>query len=92
MRLKMNTKNISTFLILFAVLSIPSLSFAGTKIYGEGATLEEAMDVAKQNVEAAAKKAKRCVSEYPKLETCEIFGENKYRCRGIRANKKGSCN
>lgn len=68
-----------------------SLAVAGKVVKGEGRTLEEAMEAATRNVEADARAAKRCVSEYPKTSTCSRVTEDKFVCQGVRANHKGSC-
>ena len=83
------TKWLVIALVGFLATSVPAL--AGTKVYGEGKTVDEAMAKATQHVEDAAKKAKRCVSSYPKLDTCEKLPNGNFRCHGVRANQKGSC-
>jgi uncharacterized protein (UPF0333 family) len=82
----------SALLILVSLLALSAPAYAGTVVTGDGATLEEAMATATRNVEAAAKAAKRCVSEYPRLDTCVQLKNGTFRCRGVRANHKGSCN
>jgi uncharacterized protein (UPF0333 family) len=80
------------FLSFVALAALSSLAYAGTEVAGTGKTLEEAMAAATANVEAAAKKAKRCVSKYPSLDTCTQLEDGTYRCKGVRANQRGSCN
>ena len=87
----MNRKFINIVLFSFAILSTISSAQAGTAVYAEGSDPEKAMEAATKAVEEAARKAKRCVSEYPSLGTCEQLSNGNWRCRGIRANHKGSC-
>lgn len=79
-------------LILGTLLALSLPAYAGVVVTGDGATLEDAMAAATRNVEAAAKAAKRCVSTYPKLDTCVQLENGMFRCRGVRAKHKGSCN
>lgn len=67
-----------------------AIAHAGTPVYGEGKDLDEAMEAATRNVQDAAKKAKRCVSEYPSANKCTKTASG-WRCHGVRANQKGSC-
>lgn len=79
-----------TVAILIA-FSVVTPSSAGTLVTARGATLEEAMDNTSAAVEEAARKAKRCVSEYPKAEKCKQLPDGTWECVAIRANQKGSC-
>ncbi|MDA0697459.1 MAG: hypothetical protein O2793_13760 [Proteobacteria bacterium] len=79
------------YLFLILAINFSTNLYAGTKVYGDGKTIEEAMENTKKNVEEAAKKAKRCVSQYPNIDNCSKLENGDYRCVGIRSNQKGSC-
>lgn len=84
----------SRLILPFAVAALLALSapvHAGVVVTGDGATLDEAMANATRNVEAAAKAARRCVSTYPRPDTCVQLADGRFRCRGVRAKHKGSC-
>lgn len=87
----MSSKYIHIIIISLALLFTVSPAIAGTPVYGEGPDLEKAIEAATKAVEEAAKRANRCVSKYPSIDTCEKLPNGNWRCRGIRANQKGSC-
>jgi len=77
--------------VLAALVALSAPAYAGKVVTGDGATLEEAMANATRNVEAEAKAARRCVSTYPRPDTCVQLQDGRFRCRGVRAKHKGSC-
>lgn len=87
----MSTVAIRMVGVALAMLLLPAPAWAGKVVTGDGPTLEAAMEAATRNVEEAARVAKRCVSEYPRPDTCVQLADGRFRCRGVRANQKGSC-
>lgn len=83
--MKLSISWVATCLVLAAV----NVN-AGEPVRAVSKDLGEAMDKTIVAVERAATVAGTCVSEYPKLESCnQVHGH--WQCVAIRANHKGSC-